>query len=105
TVTATAGANGSISPTGTVTVNHGGSQTYTFTPNEGYAVDSIKVNGAFVGSGTSYTLTQIDKNTTIAVSFRVPVYAITASAGSNGSISPSGTVTAGLNTDKKFSIT
>ena len=35
-ITASAGANGSISPSGTVTVGQGGSQTFTITPNAGY---------------------------------------------------------------------
>ena len=48
TITATAGANGTISPTGAVTVNHGASQTFTITPATSYHVADVLVDGASV---------------------------------------------------------
>ena len=44
-INATASAGGSISPSGSVSVNHGGSQSFTITPNTGYHVDSVVVDG------------------------------------------------------------
>ena len=64
--------NGSISPSGTTTVNYWGSQTYTITPNTGYYISQVLVNGinnpAAVSSG-SYTFTNVTDNQTIAVTF------------------------------------
>jgi len=92
-ITATAGSNGSISPSGTTTVNSGGSQTYTITPNSGYMIASILVDGtALTGTlQTSYMFSNVTANQTISATFspiQVTTYTITATAGSNGSISP-----------------
>ena len=45
TISSSAGANGSISPSGSTSVNYNGSQTYTITPNTGYQIDSVTVDG------------------------------------------------------------
>jgi len=71
TITASAGANGSISPTGTVTVASGGSQTFTFTPSAGYAVASVTVDGVSKGVLSSYTFSNVTANHTISVAFAV----------------------------------
>jgi PKD repeat protein len=70
TISATAYANGSISPAGTTTVISGGSQTYTITPSSGYQVSTVKVDGVSVGPVTSYTFSNVTANHTIAVSFK-----------------------------------
>ncbi len=105
TLTASAGANGSISPAGATVINHGESQTYTFTPNSGYIVDSVKVDGSYVGSSTSYTVANVDSDHSISVTFKMPVYEIVATAGSNGSISPSGTTTLSKGNNQAYTIT
>ena len=69
TVTASAGANGSISPSGTVTVNRGASQTFTITPATGYHVANVMVDGTSVGAVTSYTFSNVTANHTIAATF------------------------------------
>ncbi|MBS4029014.1 MAG: choice-of-anchor D domain-containing protein, partial [Ignavibacteriales bacterium] len=71
TITATAGSNGTISPSGTVNVNHGASQTFTITPNSGYRADSIIVDGVKTDSTTHYTFTNITANRTIRIVFAV----------------------------------
>jgi len=48
-IAAGAGSNGSISPSGRVVVNHGGSQKFIFKPNKGYQLGQIKVDGVSVG--------------------------------------------------------
>ena len=53
-ITATAGANGSISPTGSITVTSGGNQTFTIAPNSGYQVASVTVDGTPVGAVISH---------------------------------------------------
>ena len=69
TITATAGANGSISPQGTVSVSYGGSQNFTITPNSGYRIADVKVDGVSVGAVTSYSITNVTANRTIAATF------------------------------------
>ncbi|MCL2539881.1 MAG: InlB B-repeat-containing protein [Firmicutes bacterium] len=95
TITASTGSNGSISPAGSVSVRHGEDEAFTFTPNTGYEIDQVLVNGVndagAVPSGT-YTFTNVTTTHTISVTFKLKTYTITASAGSNGSISPSGNV-------------
>ncbi|MBI5016656.1 MAG: hypothetical protein HZB55_14350 [Deltaproteobacteria bacterium] len=105
TVTASAGANGSISPSGSVTVNRGASQSFTITPAAGYHVAGVAVDGASVGAVTSYTLSNVTANHTISATFAVDTYTVTASAGANGSISPSGAVTVNRGASQSFTIT
>lgn len=69
TITASAGANGTISPSGAVAVNHGANQSFTITPNSGFTVSTVTVDGASVGATTSYTFTNVTANHTIAASF------------------------------------
>ena len=54
TITPTAGANGTISPSSAVTVNSGASQTFTITPATGYHVASVTVDGSSAGAVTTY---------------------------------------------------
>ena len=70
TITATAGPNGSISPSGNVTVNAGGSRTFTFNANSGYHIDTVTVDGRVISvSGSSYTFSNVQANHTIHVTF------------------------------------
>lgn len=69
TITATAGTNGSISPTGEVEVNCGEDQIFNMTPDAGYTVSDVLVDGVSVGAVTSYTFTNLSENHTITVSF------------------------------------
>ena len=71
TITATAGANGSISPSGDTTVAQGANQTYTITANSGYHIKDVKVNGSSVGAVATYTFTNVTANATITVEFEV----------------------------------
>lgn len=71
TITATAGENGVISPAGAITLEEGQSETFTFTPNEGYEVSDVIVDGVSVGAMDSYTVEDIKKNMTISVIFKL----------------------------------
>jgi hypothetical protein len=71
TITATAGANGTISPSGDTTVAQGANQTYTITANSGYHIKDVKVNGSSVGAVATYTFTNVTANATITVEFEV----------------------------------
>ncbi len=68
-VIASAGTGGSISPSGVVSVNYGGSQGFTITPNTGYYITSVLVNGTSVGAVSSYTVQNINGATTISATF------------------------------------
>ncbi|MEH1006382.1 GEVED domain-containing protein [Winogradskyella sp. ECml5-4] len=72
-ITATAGANGTISPTGVTSVGCGNDQTYTITADSGYIVDDVLVDGVSVGAVTSYDFTNVTTTHTISVSFAVYV--------------------------------
>ena len=69
TIKATAGVNGSISPTGNVSVREGSDQTFTITPNKGYAVAKVLIDSKNVGAVKSYTFENVKKNHTIEVVF------------------------------------
>lgn len=70
TITASASANGSISPNGATAVNCGASQTYTITPNSGFAVDDVSVDGVSVGAVTTYLFTNVTAAHTISATFK-----------------------------------
>ena len=69
TIKATAGANGSISPSGWTSVREGWDQTFTITPDKGYAVAKVLVDGKSVGAVTSYTFKDVTKDHTIEAVF------------------------------------
>ena len=69
TITSSAGTNGSITPNGIVTVGAGLNQAYTITPDPGYSVQSVIVDGVNQGALTSYTFFNVLANHTIAVAF------------------------------------
>ena len=69
TIKATAGAGGSISPSGNVSVREGRDQTFTITPDKGYAVSNVKIDGKSIGAVKSYTFENVKKSHTIEVVF------------------------------------
>lgn len=101
TISASTGNNGSISPSESVSVPEGTDQIFTFTPDSGYLVDTLIVDGAIeTVTGNTYTFTNVTSNHTIIVTFKEQppnVYTITATAGSGGTISGNTIVTAGSN--------
>ena len=105
TLTASAGSGGTISPSGTVNVNHGGNQTFTITPNTGYTIANVVVDGSSVGAVSSYTFSNVTANHTISASFIAITYTISASTGAGGTISPSGNVTVSHGNNQSFTIT
>lgn len=69
TIRASAGANGTISPAGWTSVGEGGEQTFTITPDAGYAVAKVLVDGRSVGAVTSYTFRNVTQDHTIEAVF------------------------------------
>lgn len=94
-IEATVGANGTISPSGTTTVNEGANQTYTITPADCYQVADVLVNGSSVGSVETYTFTNVTANHTISASFSQIVYSVSVNAGTGGNIAAANLVNCG----------
>ena len=110
---------GVISPEGRTNLTSGDSMTYSITPFSGYHISDVTVDGQSVGAVDSYTFDNVTDNHTIAVTFARdsggnsgggsddsdPTYAIRASAGNGGSISPKGTVRVEKGDSKTYTIT
>jgi hypothetical protein len=69
-ISASAGAGGSISPSGTKSITHGGSQTYTITPASGYDIERVTVDGTNKGAISSYTFSNVTGAHTITATFK-----------------------------------
>ncbi|MBR5565720.1 MAG: discoidin domain-containing protein [Roseburia sp.] len=67
-VTKNAGENGTIE--GPDTVSENGTATFTITPNEGFLIDDVRVNGTSVGAVTTYTVENVNADITIEVTYR-----------------------------------
>ena len=108
TITVSAGVNGQISP-GTGSVSDGATPIYTVTPDVGYHIASITVNGQVVGvtapAGQSYQFSAVHADGSISATFAVNTFVITPSAGSGGSISPSTPQTVDYGAVSSFTVT
>ena len=104
TINASAGSNGSISPSGNVAVSAGGSQNFTITANSFYHVDNVIVDGVSIGAANSYPFNNVTANHTISATFAIDTFTVTTTAGANGSITPGGTVVVDAGTSPEFTI-
>lgn len=96
TITVNAGANGSISPGTSSTITAGSTPLYTITPATGYHVSTVTVDGNNVSvtgaeAEKTYTFSAVNSDMTLAATFAIDVFNVVASAGANGTISPTGT--------------
>lgn len=109
-ITASAGANGSITPVGEVPVFGGANAEFTISPDDGYQIASVMVDDEESINdvvGGVYTFQNVMADHTIAVTFEpIPVitYTITATAGTNGTITPSGDISVVEGSDQSFTI-
>ncbi len=85
-ITATASEGGSITPAGDVEVEHGGSQVFTFAPDEGFFIADVLVDDVSVGVQNAFTFVNITKNHSIHVDFETFTYTLIYIAGENGSL-------------------
>lgn len=69
TISASAGAGGSISPSGNISVREGRDKTFTITPADGYVISDVRVDGVSVGAVLSYTFDNVQKRHTIEAFF------------------------------------
>jgi len=108
TITASSGANGTVTPTGATMVTSGASQAYTITPSTGYQIASLTVDGTATTSAGTYTFANVTANHTIAATFSlIPVttYTITATTGTNGTVTPAGVTTVTSGASQAYTIT
>jgi hypothetical protein len=103
-VTAGAGPNGTITPAGATLVT-GGNLTYTITPDPGYVVAALVVDGTQLPAANTYTFTNITSNHYINAYFELSNLIVTAGAAANGSISPAGDTHVTPGTNQTFTIT
>ena len=111
----TAGENGTLDPAGAaVSGAQGGRYAYTVNANDGYVIDTLTVNGEAVeeASGLFHYSALAEVGSGISVTFKSDgtqpeptVYTITAAAGENGTISPSGEVQVEEGASQSFTIT
>jgi autotransporter-associated beta strand protein len=82
--------HGTIAPSGSVTVAYGATPTFTFTPEEGYRVKEVKVDGEVVTliGENEYTFAAVTAGHTISVEFMLEACLITVTPGAHGSITP-----------------
>ena len=104
TITATAGNNGSIDPDGENVVMAGSTVVYTITPATGYEIEDVTVDGQSVGAVSTYTFENVAANHTIAATFSALQFTITATAGANGTINPSGVQTVTYGATPTFTV-
>ncbi|MCR4964689.1 MAG: fibronectin type III domain-containing protein [Bacteroidales bacterium] len=104
TINATAGNGGTITPSGVTNMVYNGDQTYTITPNAGYSIADVYVDGASVGAVSTYTFTDVTANHTIYAAFDINEYTVTVTQPANGTITP-GTTTVQYGATPSFMIT
>ncbi len=91
TIEASAGAGGSITPIGSAAYACGSDQMFTISPEPCYAIADVLVDGLSVGPAGFFTFTNLQASHTISASFVLSgPFAIDASAGTGGSITPAG---------------
>jgi hypothetical protein len=105
TITASSDANGSVTPAGVSTVNYNGSQVYTIAPATGYHILDVLVDGISMGPIGTYTFANVMANHTIAATFAMNTYTLTASINGNGTITPAGVTTVNYGATQTYTIT
>ena len=78
TILATSGDNGTISPSGMIMIQHGLDLLFTISPNQGYHIDDVLVDGGSVGPVAQYEFVNVNSDHTIHAGFAINVYNITA---------------------------
>jgi peptidoglycan/xylan/chitin deacetylase (PgdA/CDA1 family)/beta-lactam-binding protein with PASTA domain len=106
TLTASAGANGLINPSGEFFAVEGSNQLFTAMPDTGYEVDRWIVDSNEVqAGGTEFTLENVTADQAVSVTFKLQTLTVTASAGANGAIAPKGLVSATYGSNQEFTAT
>ncbi len=104
TISASAGAGGTISPSGAVLVTPGGNQTFAITPGACFNIGDVLVDGASVGAVATYTFTNVTATHTISASFAIKTFTVSTSVTGPGTITPGGAVSVNCGSNQAFSI-
>jgi VCBS repeat-containing protein len=94
--------NGSISPTDQIYVPKGEDQSIVITPDDGYVIDTLVVDGSPIAPNNIHVFWNVTQSHTILASFRR--FQLTATANLNGSITPSGQMQVNKGHDQTFVI-
>ena len=95
TVTVSVGDNGTVSPSGSVVVERGEDLELTITPDDGYRIASVILDGTDVTSEVKdsvFILSNVVSGHSVRVEFEVITYTVTVTAGENGSADPTTSV-------------
>jgi hypothetical protein len=107
-ITASANEGGTLTPNGHISVNNGQSQTFVFTPNTGYYVSKVLIDGQNnpdAASAGSYTFENVTTAHTIKVEFAIYKYTLSASVNGGGTIFPSGPIIVNYGATQSYTIT
>ena len=103
-ITSVPGGNGTITPS-KIDVIEGSKVKITFTPNTGYMVDKVLVNGIEkTANGNEIEIT-VDEEKTVEVSYKKIPFTITVEEVTGATVDPDGTVTVSYGDNKDFTIT
>ena len=103
-ITSVPGGNGTITPS-KIDVIEGSKVKITFTPNTGYMVDKVLVNGIEkTATGNEIEIT-VDEEKTVEVSYKKIPFTITVEEVTGATVDPDGTVTVSYGDNKDFTIT
>lgn len=103
-ITSVPGGNGTITPS-KIGVIEGSKVKITFTPNTGYMVDKVLVNGIEkTATGNEIEIT-VDEEKTVEVSYKKIPFTITVEEVTGATVNPDGTVTVSYGDNKDFTIT
>lgn len=105
TIVATSSAGGTIFPTGTAVKNNGNNLTFYITPEAGYGLSTLYLDGSTITATTEYTFLNITTNHSIEAVFTINTFSITSEAGSGGSISPLGATSKNYGSSQTYTIT
>ena len=103
-ITSVPGGNGTITPS-KIGVIEGSKVKITFTPNTGYMVDKVLVNGIEkTATGNEIEIT-VDEEKTVEVSYKKIPFTITVEEVTGATVNPDGLVTVSYGDNKDFTIT
>ncbi|MDE6661250.1 MAG: hypothetical protein K2J93_05465, partial [Anaeroplasmataceae bacterium] len=97
--------HGRIEADGDLTVPYGSDRTMTFTPDEGFVIADVKINGISVGALSGYTFLNIQENQDVVVEFEQIFFNIDVQISGNGSMNPNESLTVPYGTNQTFVIT
>jgi N-acetylneuraminic acid mutarotase len=104
-ITPTSGTHGTITPNTEQTVHYDDTITFTITPDPGYHILDVQVDGISQGATSSYTFSNVKADHNISASFAINTYTITPTSGTGGSITPETAQTVNYGDSISFMIT